>query len=186
MPVARWRPDRRERHEFAVRTMERQQGIEIDVGQPVTPRDHEGAVAHMRNQPLDSTAGHRVVAGVDQVDIPIGCVGFLERCHVARRHVDRQRSVDRCRLDHVPLDHLAFVSERNRELRVAVVRVQPHDVPQDRFAPDFDEGLGAHLRLFGEARAFATSQNSNLHLQPFACAHTDTCDLQHQVRGTHP
>ncbi len=163
VPVPRRGTDRRQGHELAMTAVKGHERIEVDVGQSVAPRHHEGLPAHVRNQTLDPTAGHGVVAGVDQIDIPVGRLRLVERSHVARTHVDRHRSVDGGRFDHVALDHLALVPEGDGELMVPIGRVVPHDVPQNRPPADLDEWFGPHLRLFCETRPFTSCEDSDFH-----------------------
>jgi hypothetical protein len=74
------------------------------------------------------TAGHRVQAGVDQFDAPVGreAVDDLAR---AVPQVDAPIAVMEEVVAEVFLDDRALVSARHDEVPEAAVRVDAHDVP---------------------------------------------------------
>ena len=84
------RPDGGDGRELAVRLVERQQLLEIYIGDAVAPREQEAFVADERLQPLDPPAGLRVDAGVNQIDGPVRPAIAVPQ-HVAR--ADRHSQV---------------------------------------------------------------------------------------------
>src|SRR6266446_3149519 len=61
------------------------------------------------------------------------------------------------------LDHFAFVAEAKDELRMSVMGIRLHDMPQDGSMPNGYHWLRPELRFFPEPRAFTTAQNYNFH-----------------------
>ena len=57
--------------ELAVRAVEREQLVEVDVRDAVSPGQHERLVAQERAEALDATAGQGVATGLDQVEAPL-------------------------------------------------------------------------------------------------------------------
>ena len=62
------------------------------------------------------------------------------------------------------LDLLPFVAKGDTEFPESVSGVVLHDVPDDRVASDLGHGLGRGLRLLGETRTGAASQDHDFHL----------------------
>jgi hypothetical protein len=44
-----------------------------------------------------------------------------------------------------------------------MMRIELHDMPDDRHTPNFDHGLGTQMRFFRDPRAKPTRQNDCLH-----------------------
>ena len=107
---------------------------------------------------LHPRAGHRVVAGVDEGDVPVLALRRVVADVAAAQvhaHVRRQVAV----LEEVLLDHRAAVAQAADEVVQAGGGVDLHDVPQQRPAADLDHRLGPVLGLFTHSRALATAQD---------------------------
>ena len=48
-----------------MRAVERQQVVQVDVGDAITPGEHEGLAAKIGSQPLDAATRLRLHAGID-------------------------------------------------------------------------------------------------------------------------
>src|SRR5882757_1988907 len=148
---ARRRTDGGEGIQLAVRAMERQQVIQVDVGYTITPGEHEGFIAQVRSEPLDAAAGLGLHAGVDQVDVPVGNDAAVH-FDLAGLERDAQIAVQGAIVEHVLLDDFAFVAQCDGELVEPVVGVMHHDVPENWLAANFDHRFRLKLRLFRETR----------------------------------
>ena len=95
--------------------------------------------------------------------LPIGPVVERPPHHGAGLQVDAEVAGDACIFGEEPLDDVAFIAEQDHEFLEALLRINLHDVPQDRPAADFDHRLRYRHRLFGEAGAASTGQYRNFH-----------------------
>src|SRR5262249_61650613 len=77
--------------------------------------------------------------------------------------VDRQISGQRFVFDEIALYTLAFVAERDGELVKPEMRVDHHDVPQDRPASDLDHGFRPDSGFFDQPRTFAAGEDCDFH-----------------------
>ena len=73
--------------------------------------------------------------------------------HPVLEHIERDiRHVEEV-IREIFLDYIAFVPEANHELIDPVVRVDLHDVPQDRPTPNLDHGLWLEMGFLAYASA---------------------------------
>src|SRR5207302_4915590 len=63
-------------------------------------------------------------------------------------------------------DDLTFVSARGQKVRVAMMSIDVHDVPDHRPAADLYHGLGTDRSFFGQPGPAAAGQNHDLHGDP--------------------
>src|SRR5690242_5418827 len=166
--VARGRPYRRHRRGLAVMAMEFEQLLEVDIGHPIAPGEHEGRVSHVGFQPLDTAAGVGRQPGVDEIDFPvlaqrvaIAVVVWLDVLIFER---DAQVGGQRAVVGHVAFDVLALVAEGYDELLMSVRRVVHHDVPENRAAADLDHRFRFDHGLFGQSRAETSCEDAYLHM----------------------
>ena len=100
-----------------------EQLVEIEVGDPVAPGEHERRRAQEGLQSLDAAAGRRVEAGVDEVDGPVARASPWWSSTAPSASFDGEVGRERGVLDHVALDDFALVPEGDDEVVVSVVRV---------------------------------------------------------------
>jgi hypothetical protein len=151
-----------DRRQLAVRTVEVDQLVERDVGDPVAVGHHERPVAEMVASLHHPSGGLGALARLDEVDAPRFVVLVVaDDRSVAQLH--REVAGQRAVLREVLLDVLTLVAERDDELVESAPAVGLHDVPEDRLPTDLDHRLGPDLGLLGQARAEAARQNQSLH-----------------------
>src|SRR6266851_10250935 len=61
-------------------------------------------------------------------------------------------------VEEILLDKIAFIAETNDEIVDAVMRIDLHDVPENRTVADLDHRLGSDLRFFGQPCAKAAGE----------------------------
>jgi hypothetical protein len=61
------------------------------------------------------------------------------------------------------LDHIAAVTKAEHKIGETIVRVQLHDMPQDRTTADFHHGLGPILGFFAQASPEPSAQHHDFH-----------------------
>ena len=85
---ARRRPDGGDGGELSMGAVEAKKRVEVDVRHAVAPGEHECLIAQMRLEAFDAAAGEGAVAGVDEIDGPIGlCVAVAKDVEIGRAHV---------------------------------------------------------------------------------------------------
>src|SRR4051794_15611114 len=142
-------PHDRHRRQRAVRVVEAEHRLQVDVREPVAIGRAEALLAHDVRQALDSAARGRLQPRVD----------------AANGHTVRPVAALRERLD-----HLALVAAGQDDVAQAVARIQLHDVPDDRLAADLDQRLGDRLRVFLQPRPPAPAEDHHLHARkPSSC-----------------
>ena len=72
MAIAGRGANRRQCRQLTVRTVEIEQGGNIDIGHPVAPRYQRRFIAEIGGQLADATAGASVLPSFDQIDRPVG------------------------------------------------------------------------------------------------------------------
>src|SRR5439155_18961211 len=76
---------------------------------------------------------------------------------------DGEIVVHRLIVQEIFLDHISPVSKAQNEITKAVMRVQLHDVPQDRAAADLNQRLRTELSFFTQARPETAAQGNYFH-----------------------
>ena len=105
----------------------------------------------------------RVQAGVDEGDAPVLDVGGHEArsCGLPpHREVVREALLV---VQEVLPDEVAAVSETQHEILVAVVRVVPHQVPEDRPVADVHQRLRDAVRVLAKAHAQTPAEKDDFH-----------------------
>ena len=154
----------------------------VHVGHAVAVGEAKVFVAQVVADALEPPARQRAVASVDQGHAPpLG--GVAVRAHRVRREVERDvRRVEEV-VREVLLDDVTLVSEAHDEVAHPVVRVDLHDVPEDRLAADLDHGLGPQLRLFADPRSEAARENDCLHRRALDVMCSASARLQGSMPG---
>jgi hypothetical protein len=62
------------------------------------------------------------------------------------------------------LDQIALIAATNHEVVNTMGRIQFHDVPEDRLAPDFDHWFGPEVGFLGDSGSEASGENHCFHL----------------------
>jgi hypothetical protein len=65
----------------------------------------------------------------------------------------------------VLLDHISLVTQADHEVGDAVMGIDLHDMPQDRFTADLHHRLGMKSGLLGDAGAVAAGQDYRFHVR---------------------
>src|SRR5690606_30657891 len=99
--------------------VEVEQLAQVDVGNAVAPGEHEGLVAQMLSEALDTAAGRRSQPGVDQLYTPVEGLVAVVVDDFSLLQVDREAAVEGAVVDEVLLDEFALVAERDDEILVA-------------------------------------------------------------------
>jgi hypothetical protein len=112
---------------------------------PVPIREAEVLVVPQKGPgPLEATAGHGVLAGVEHGHPPGLGVGLVH-LHLVLGHVEGDvRHVEEV-VGEVLLDHVAAVAEADDEVVDARGRVDLEDVPEDRPVADLHHRLGLEV-----------------------------------------
>ena len=141
------------RHGFAVLRVKGDRRGNIHVAQAVPVGHAEGIFTRqILSHPFQSSAGARVVAGVDQRDAPRLCNALMHLYILFSRHIEGHvfGHVHEVIVGKVFLDQIALVSATDNEVVYAVLRIYFEDVPKDRPAANLHHRFGAHPGLFAE------------------------------------
>jgi hypothetical protein len=133
-----------------------------DVGQPVAVGQTELLVAHQRQHALQPSAGHGLLAGVDERHPP-GLGRRLMHLHGPGGQVQGHVAGVQVVVGEVLLDHVAAVAQAHDEVGEPVGGVDLHDVPQQRLASDLDRRLGTHGGLLGDTGPQSSGEDDHLH-----------------------
>lgn len=66
-------------------------------------------------------------------------------------------------------DNIALVAAAHDEIGHAVSEINFHDVPDQRFATDFNHGFRLEMGFFGNTRSESARQNDSFHLISSFC-----------------
>ena len=108
----------------------------------------------MTGGPFDSTAGTRCEPGFDQIDGPIQ-IGISVCRDSAGAEVHKYVTAKRAVVGEV-LFCIHLCSLGQSQILEPVVRVLPHDVPEDGVSADLDHRFRPNLGFFSEATAEST------------------------------
>src|SRR3546814_5482339 len=89
---------------------------QVEVGQPVAVGEQEALAADDIACPLQASAGHGVVAGVEHRDLPL-LDAAAHAGHLPGRQIDPEVAVQACVVEEVELDDLRLVAGEHDELR---------------------------------------------------------------------
>lgn len=144
--------------QFALFTVEGDQGGDIDVADAVTVGEAEIVTVKVGANALEAPPRHGLFPGVDQGHAPGLRMLFVDLHAVGAQvegHVGHVQEV----VGEVFLDDIALVATADDEVLDAMGRVELHDVPEDRLAADLDHGLGLKVGFFRQSRTEAASQD---------------------------
>src|SRR5205823_2541857 len=92
--------------------------------------------------------------------------------------IDREIPVARFVIEEVVLDHRTLVTHGQQEAVEAKIRVEFHDVPEDRPLADLNERLRTQFRLLAETHAASAAENHDCNVVFF---HVAYCFPKRQV-----
>src|SRR5579859_2943313 len=146
--------------------MELDQAIDVDVGDAVAVRAQEGVAVDVSFDALDPASGHRVGAGVGQRHAIVLLAVLIVIGDLMRPpQRDGEIALHRFVVEEVVLDHVASIAEAKHEILEIVMRVQLHDVPQERVAPHLDQGLWLELGFLSQPGAQPAAENDYLQVR---------------------
>ena len=144
--------------------VEAQEGREVDVGEPVAVRAHEGFLLDVAARAQQPAAGRGELAGLREGHRPARLVAQrLKRFDLLRADVHADVRVHAREVDDPAADDIAFVAKAEHEIVHLVPRVVPHDVPEDRPAADLHHRLRAELGLLTKAGALTAAEDDHPH-----------------------
>ena len=121
--------------------MESSEITDVDVADTVAVGHHEGFVTYVLSDAPDAPAGHGVQTGVHHRHFPgLGVLVVIDDLVVAAEIEGNVGMVEEV-VGKPVFDHVLFVTGAHDKVIEAVERVLFHDVPKDRHAADFNEGL---------------------------------------------
>ena len=144
--------------------MEFYQFIDVDIRHTVSICQKERFTVQMFFYPFDSSAGHRIQSGIYN--------GYFPRFRdvVVHRHFISLRKV-KCHVTAVQViicepffDHMLLVSTADHKFIVSIVGIKFHDMPENRFVPDFYHGLWFQYTFFADAGAETTCKYYYFHV----------------------
>ena len=151
--------------ELAVRPVEREQLLEVHIGNAVAVSEHERLIADVLLHALHTAAGHGVEAGVHHRDAPrFGMVLVNNHLVFAVGKVICNVGGVQEIICKVLLDHMLLIPGADHKIVEAVMAVELHDMPEDRHAAQIHHGLWFELAFFGNARSEAAGEDENFHL----------------------
>src|SRR5215472_10907091 len=146
--------------------MKRDQILYIQVADAIAVGQAESLVAQMVANALQPAARHRRFACVNQRDLPRFHT-VVQEAHLPFAHLEGHVAHVQHVAREVFFDEMTLVPAANDEIIYAMMRVQLHDVPQDRSSADLDHGLRLDLRFLAQPRAKTASEYDCLHIGPF-------------------
>ena len=148
--------------EFALFPVEGDQGRDVDVADAIAIGEAKVVAVEIRADALEATAGHGLLAGIHQGHAP-GLRMLFMYLHAVGPQVEGDIGHVQEVVGEVFLDHIALVAAADDEVLNAVGGVELHDVPEDRFAPDLDHGLGLEVGFLGKTSAEAAGEDDGFH-----------------------
>src|SRR5215469_1185980 len=146
--------------------MKRDQILYIQVAYAIPISQAKRLVAQMMAHALQPTARHGAFARIYQSDFPrLNTV--IQEAHLALAHLEGHVAHVQHVAREVFFDEMTLVPAANDEIIYSMMRVQLHDVPQDRFSADLDHGLRLDLRFLAQPRAKTASEYNCFHIGPF-------------------
>src|SRR5712664_2943398 len=165
-PVSRLGPDRGQGGETAVPAMKVHQLFDIDVADAVPVCAQKEVAVDVPLRPLDPASGHRVGTGCSKRHMEVLLhVLVVIRDLVALTELDGQVSLHRLVVEEVLLDHVALVAKTEDEVLEAMVRVELHDVPEQRISSNLDQAIRFELSLFSQPRPQTAAENDYLQVR---------------------
>src|SRR5262245_15791859 len=156
--------DCRDGRERALLPVKRDEIRDIHVAHAVAIGQTKCRVVEIIADALEASASHRLLAGIDKrypPRIARAAVG-LDRV-IAQ--IDREIAVTVEEIEEVVLDRVALVTAADHEIVQSMMRIQFHDVPEDRLSADLDKRLRHDSRFFAQPRPVPASKNHDFHGQ---------------------
>lgn len=144
--------------------VERNQRVNVNVGDSVAIGDHEAIGIDVLGHLLDTGALERFFPGIAHGNLPVRVMTGIVADDFSGGKVHGEIGIADLVFPEILLDILAFVSQREHEILVPVSGVPVHDMPDNRPAADFHHGLGLVFGFFAHAGAFAAAENDCFHI----------------------
>src|SRR5258708_26810758 len=143
--------------------MKTDQLANVHVADAVAVGKAERRVPKIVPDPPESAAGHRLFAGIDQGSFP-GLASVSMSLDPIALEIDREIALVRQVIKKVVFDDRALVAAANDEFVETVMRIESHDVPQDRPSAYFNQRLRDYRGVFAEPRSIASGKDHHFHL----------------------
>ena len=148
------RVDGSDGRQAAVRMVEVHKLVNVQVGEAVSVGHHERVAVYVTLDPLHPRPGHGVDAGIGQYDFEVLLlVRAVVHNLVLLAEADHEVIVHGLVIQEVFLYHVAAITQAKHKFAEAAVRVDLHDVPQNRATADLNHRLGPELSFFAQPSA---------------------------------
>ena len=132
------------------------QVMNIDITDTIAISQHKRLIANIFLYALDACAGLRIQPRINECHFPWFRYIVVHRHAIALCKIEGDVRGVQIVVSKVFLDHIAFITKANDKFMKAVVGVDLHNMPEDRFPPDFNHRLWSGHRLFADSRAAST------------------------------
>src|SRR6266700_5128544 len=134
--------------------MKGKQPFEIDVGNAIAVAQHERVAFNVLANPLQTTSGHGAQTSIGEsylealfrMNAVVADLRFTAKTH-------GKVVVHGLIVQKIFLDHVAAIAQTKHKFAEAAVRVDLHDVPQNRATADLNHRLGPELSFFAQPSA---------------------------------
>lgn len=137
--------------------------LDINIPDAIPVGKHEGFIAHVRLDPFHATAGHRFQTGIHQGDLPGFSLLVMDDLLTVVGKVKGDITMMQKIMGEIFLDHITLIPQADDELIDAIVRIDLHDVPEDRLAADLYHGLGLEMGLLADPGTETAGKNYSFH-----------------------
>src|SRR3989344_2651613 len=160
---APFRHDGGERGKTPMRLMKTDECGDIDIADAVAMGHHEAFTRSDEGpEAREAPARHRRWSGIDKRYFPRFQL-WIVIPHTARRQVNGQIAFACAIVEKPLLYRFTLIAEANDEVMEPIVRVDFHDMPQNRHTTNFHHRLRAHMRLFREPCAETACEDDYFH-----------------------
>ena len=115
--------------------------MQIDIAHTVAVGQHERLVTDVLLNPLDAAARLSIEPRINERHLPRFRDIVVHRHAVALCEVKGDIRSVQVVVGKILLDHIALVAETDHKFMKPIIRIDLHDVPENRLATDLDHGL---------------------------------------------
>src|SRR5208282_4498205 len=189
------RRDGCDRGQLAMALVELHELSDVHIAHAIAVGQHEEIFTNILLNPLHPSASHRVLSGIDESDLKVlFAMDVLILDLGVPAEAEGEIVVHRLIVQEIFLDHVAAVSEAEHKIDETIMRIQLHNVPQDRTTADFYHGLGPILSFLAQTGTEPSAQHYYFHEILLAGANASFPDFIHysdvrqgkDPRGTPP